>query len=72
LGGSGRVAGGGGADLILRFQLERGGVRTNHCRMMKQRQQAHFSSMESKCDTTRWRDDIDQRRGGTREGKGMR
>jgi hypothetical protein len=39
------------------------------CRKMKQRQRAHLDSMERKCDTARWRGDIDRRRGDTEEGK---
>jgi hypothetical protein len=34
----GRVAGGGGADSMLRFWLERGGDGTMHCHKMKQRE----------------------------------
>jgi hypothetical protein len=32
------VVGGGGADSMLRFRLERGGDGMKHCRKMKQRQ----------------------------------
>jgi hypothetical protein len=38
LDGPERVAYGGGADLILQFQFERGGDGINRCRKMKQRQ----------------------------------
>jgi hypothetical protein len=65
------VAGGVGVDSILWFSLEGGGDGTERCRKMKQKHQAHFDSIERKCDTTRWCDNVDQRRGGTGKGKGM-
>jgi hypothetical protein len=43
-------AGGGGADSMLQFQLEREGDGMNHCWKMKQRQRAHVGSMGRKCD----------------------
>jgi hypothetical protein len=42
------MAGGGGADSMLRCRLERGGDRTKHCRKMKQRQQACLCSIGRK------------------------
>jgi hypothetical protein len=42
----------GGADLMLRFQLERGGDGTKRCRKMKQRQRARIGSMRMKRDMT--------------------
>jgi hypothetical protein len=47
-----RVADGGGADLMLQFQLERGGDGTKWCRKMKRRQRAHLGSMGRKRNTT--------------------
>jgi hypothetical protein len=64
-----RVADGGGADLMLQFQLERGGDGTKWCRKMKRRQRAHLGSMGRKRNTMRWRGDVAQRRGVTREEK---
>jgi hypothetical protein len=49
--GLGRVAGGGGADSMLRFWLEKRGGGTKRCGKMKQRQRDHLSSMERKRDT---------------------
>jgi hypothetical protein len=37
---------------------------------MKGSQRARLSSMERKCDTTRWCDDVGRRRDNTGEGKG--
>jgi hypothetical protein len=67
-----RVAGGGGADSMLQFRLERGGDGTKRCRNMKWRQRAHLDSMGRNCDMMRWRGDIDSRRGGTVEEKWRR
>jgi hypothetical protein len=53
------VAGGGGADSMLQFRLERGGDGTKRCRNMKWRQRAHLDSMGKNCDMMRWRGDID-------------
>jgi hypothetical protein len=63
------VDGGGAADSILQFRLERGSDGMKYCRKMKQRQQAHLGSMGRKCDMTRWHGDIGRRRGDTEEGK---
>jgi hypothetical protein len=52
LGCQGRVAGGGCADSILQFQLERGDDGINRYRKMKWRQQARLGSMGRKRDTT--------------------
>jgi hypothetical protein len=60
------VVGGGGADLMLWFRLNRGGNETKCCQKMKQRQRARLGSMEKK------RDNVGQRRGGTGEGKGRK
>jgi hypothetical protein len=70
LGSPGRVAGGGGADPLLQFWLERGGDEMKCCQKMKKRQRALLGSMGRKCDTARRHGDIGQRRGDTREGKG--
>jgi hypothetical protein len=66
------VIGGGGADSILQFRLERRGDGTKRCRKMKQRQRSHLGSMGRKRDMTRWHDDVGRTRGGTGEGKGRR
>jgi hypothetical protein len=52
----GRVTSGGGADSILRFQLERRGDRTKHYQKMKQKRWSRLDSMGRKCDTA-WRRD---------------
>jgi hypothetical protein len=65
-----RVINGGGVDSILQFRLERGGNKTK--RKMKRRHQTHFGSIERKCDTTRWFDDVGRMRGDTMEGKKRR
>jgi hypothetical protein len=44
------VVGSGGTNSILQFQLKREGDETKRCQKMKQRQQAHLSSMGIKCD----------------------
>jgi hypothetical protein len=67
-----RVAYGGGANLILQFQIERGGDETKRCQNMNRRQRVYFGSMGRKRDTVRWRNDIGQRRGDIEEGKGRR
>jgi hypothetical protein len=59
-------------NLILQFRLKRGGDETKHCQKMKQRQRARLGSIGRKCDMVQQRDDIDQRRSGTEEGKGRR
>jgi hypothetical protein len=64
--------GGGGTDSMLRFQLERGGDGSKRYQKMKRRQRARLGSMGRKRDTTRWRDDVGQRRGGVGEGKRRR
>jgi hypothetical protein len=69
---SGRVAYGGGADLMLQFWLERGGDRIKRCQKIKRRQRARLSSIGRKCDMVRRRDDIDRRICNTEEGKGRR
>jgi hypothetical protein len=66
------VAGSGGADSMLRFQLERGGDVMKRYRKMKQRQGARLGFMGRKCDTAQRSDDVGQRRGGTKEGKRRR
>jgi hypothetical protein len=53
------VDGGGGADSMLQFQLEKGADRMKYCQKMKR-------------DTTLRRGDVGRRRGGTREGIGRR
>jgi hypothetical protein len=63
------VADDGGTNSMLQFRLERGGDRTKHYRKMKRRQRAHLGSIGRKRDRTRQRGDVDQRRGGTVEGK---
>jgi hypothetical protein len=47
-----RVAGGSGADLMLRYWFERGSDVTKYCRKMRRSQRARLSSMGRKCDTT--------------------
>jgi hypothetical protein len=49
-----------------------GGDWTKRCGKMKRRQQAHFDSVEIKCDTALWRGDVGRSRGGTGEGKQRR
>jgi hypothetical protein len=66
------TADGDGANSILQFRLERGGDGTKYYREMQQRQQAHLGSMERKRDTVWWNDNVGQKRGDTREGKGRR
>jgi hypothetical protein len=66
------VAGGGGVDSILQFQLERGGDRTKRCQKMKQRQRARLDSLGTKRYTTQRCGNVDRRRGVTGEGKGRR
>jgi hypothetical protein len=64
------VAGGSGADSMLRFRLKRRGNRMKHYRKMKQRQRARPNYIERKCDMVRCCGDIGQRRrhwGGERE-----
>jgi hypothetical protein len=70
LGGSGRVAGGGGEDSMLQFHLERGGDGTKHYLKMKRRQRSHLGSMGRKCGMVQQRGDVKRRRGGTGEWKG--
>jgi hypothetical protein len=48
----------GGVDLMLQFQLKRGGDKTKCCRKMKQIQQAHL------CTIGRKRDTVQRHRGG--------
>jgi hypothetical protein len=67
-----RVTDDGGANSILRFQLEMGGDRTKHYRKMKRMHQAHLSSMGRKCDTTQRRSDVGRRRGDIEKEKGRR
>jgi hypothetical protein len=69
-GGPRRMAGGGGAESILQFWLERGGDRMKM--KMKWRQRTHLDSIGRKCDMARWSDDISWMRGDTREGKERR
>jgi hypothetical protein len=70
--GSGRVACSGGADLMLQFRLEIECNGIKRCRKMKRRQRSYLGSMRRKCDMTRQHDDVNQRRGDTGDGKGMR
>jgi hypothetical protein len=72
LGGSGMVVGSSGADLMLWFQLERGGDGTKRCWKIKRRQRAHLGLMGRKRDMMWRHDDIGQKRGGIGEGKGRR
>jgi hypothetical protein len=72
LNGLGRVACGGGTDLMLQLRLERGDDRIKRYRKMNWRQQAHLGSMGRKRDTVRRRDDVGRRRDGTEEEKGRR
>jgi hypothetical protein len=67
-----RVASGGDADSMLRFQLERGDDMMKYCQKMKRRQRARLDSMGRKRDKTWWCDNVDRRRCGTGERKGMR
>jgi hypothetical protein len=55
---------------MFQFRLERGCDRTNRCRKMKRCQRVHLHSVGRKRDIAWWRDDIGQKRGDTREGKG--
>jgi hypothetical protein len=64
------VAGGSGADSMLRFHLKREGDGLKHCQKMKQSQRARLDSMGRKHDTVRQRDDVSRRRDGTEEEKG--
>jgi hypothetical protein len=64
------VAGGGGANSILHFQLEMRGDGTKRSQKMKQSQRAHVGSMGSKRDTACRHGDVGRRRGSTGEGKG--
>jgi hypothetical protein len=65
----GRVAFSGDMNSMLRFQLERGGNGTKHCRKMKCRQRARLGSMRRKSDMAQRCDDVDRTRGSTEEGK---
>jgi hypothetical protein len=67
-----KVAGGGGMDSMLWFQLERGGDGLKRYQKMKRRQRARLGSMRRKHDTARRHDDVGQRRGGAGEGKRRR
>jgi hypothetical protein len=68
----GRVAGGGGADSMLQYWLERGGDGMKHYWKMKQRQRARLGYMGRKCDMAWWHHNVRRRRGGNGEGKGRR
>jgi hypothetical protein len=72
LDGSGRVACGGGTNLMLQLRLERGDDKIKHYRKMNWRQRAHLGSMGRKRDMVRRRDDVGRRRGGTEKDKGRR
>jgi hypothetical protein len=50
LGSLRRVAGGGGADLMLQFQLERGGDEMKCCQKIKVKQPSRLGSMGRKRD----------------------
>jgi hypothetical protein len=67
-GSPGRVASNGGVDSMLWSWLERGGNRAKHCWRMKRRQRARLGFIGRKCDTVRWRGDVNRRRGDTMEG----
>jgi hypothetical protein len=71
-GGPTRVANSSAVESMVQFWLERGGDRMKRCLKVKRWQRAHHGSMRRKSDTTRRCGDIDPRRGGTGEGKGMR
>jgi hypothetical protein len=62
------VAGGGDANSMFRFRLERGDDGTKRCQKMKRRQRAHLGSMGRKRDTV-WRRRPEERRhrGGERK-----
>jgi hypothetical protein len=64
-----RLSCNGDAGSMLEFWLKRGGDGTKRCRKMKRMQQAYLGLMRRKCNTAQRRDDVDRRRGGTREGK---
>jgi hypothetical protein len=51
------------------FNLKKEGGEMRHCQKMKRTQRARLGSMRRKCDMTQWCIDVDQRRGGTGEGK---
>jgi hypothetical protein len=68
---SGRMTGGSGVDLLLRFCLNREVDRTKCCQKINQRQQGCLGFMGRKCDTTQWRGDVDWRKGDTGEGRHM-
>jgi hypothetical protein len=44
------VAGGGGTDLMLWFQLQRGGDEMKYCQKIKRKQPSHLGYMGRKCD----------------------
>jgi hypothetical protein len=52
------MTGGGGADLIFRFQLKRGGDGMKYCRKMKRSQRARLDSIGRKRDTVRRRGNV--------------
>jgi hypothetical protein len=66
------VAGGGGADSMLQFQLERESDGMKCCWKMKRRQRVRLGSMEKMRDTVQRCDDVGRRRDDTEEGKGWR
>jgi hypothetical protein len=66
------VASGDGADLMLQFQIDRGGDGTKRYRKMKRRQRARLDCIRRKCDTTRQGDNVGCRIGDTGDGKGRR
>jgi hypothetical protein len=57
---------------MLQFRLQKGGDGTKYYQKIKRMQRAYLSSIEKKCDTTRRRDGVDQRRGSTEERKERR
>jgi hypothetical protein len=56
--GPGRVAGGGGANLIL---FEGGGDGVKRCQKMKRKRRARLGSMGKKCDKTQRRGNVGRR-----------
>jgi hypothetical protein len=64
----GRVADNDGTNLMLQFQLKRGGDVMKHCQKMKRRQRACLDSMRNKCDMAQRCGDIGRTRDGSRGG----
>jgi hypothetical protein len=66
------VAGGGGVDSMILFQLERRDDGMKKCWKMKRRRRVCLGSMGWKRDMVWRRDNIGRRRGGTEKGKERR